>query len=53
MDRPKWIYYAVAGFLALVYYIGEATGLLVLTLPIILPLGCWVIINLAPDKPAD
>jgi len=53
MKRSKWIYYKVAGFLVLVYFVGEATDLLFLTMPIILPLGCWVIWNLNPDKLSD
>ena len=51
MKSKKWIYYAVAGFLYLVYIWGEATGLLALAMLVILPVGCWVIWNLNPDKP--
>jgi hypothetical protein len=39
----KWIYYVVAAFLVLIYYAGEATGLLVIAMFVILPLGWWVI----------
>ena len=53
MKSNKWIYYLVAGFLAIIYYIGKATELLFLAMLIILPLGCWVIWNLNPDKPSE
>ena len=51
MKKAKSIYYVVAGILVLVYYAGEATGLLFLAMLIILPLGFWVIWNINPDKP--
>ncbi len=51
MKRSKWIYYVAGGFAYLVYIVGEATDLLALAMLIVLPLGCWVIWGLIPDKP--
>jgi hypothetical protein len=53
MKSTKWIYYLVAGLLVLIYYAGEATGLLFLAMLIILPVGFWVIWNINPDKPSE
>jgi hypothetical protein len=39
----KWIYYLVAGLLVIIYLPGEATGLLVLAMFVILPLGYWLL----------
>jgi hypothetical protein len=41
--QQKWIYYVVAGMVVVIYFLGEATGLLVIAMFVILPLGCWVI----------
>lgn len=46
MKMPKWVYFIGVVFLLIVYYIGEATDLLVLAMFIILPLGWWVISNI-------
>jgi len=43
MNNKKWIYYAIVGMLVLIYFLGEATDLLVLTMFVILPVGYWVI----------
>lgn len=51
--KENWFVYLVAGILFLVYCWGEATGLLFLTMPIILPGGMWVIWKLNPDKPIN
>ena len=47
----RWIYYIVAGLLAIVYYTGEATDSLFPAMLVILPVGFWVIWNINPDKP--
>jgi hypothetical protein len=46
VKSKKWFYYLVAGLLVLIYFVGEATDVLVLAMFIILPVGWWVISNI-------
>jgi hypothetical protein len=43
MNNRQWIYYLVVGLLVVVYFLAEATDLLVVAMLVILPLGAWVI----------
>jgi hypothetical protein len=49
----KWIYYFVAFLLVIIYFLGEATDLLVITMFVILPVGYWVTEKIFSDKPSE
>ena len=49
-QRPRWVHYAAAVGLILLYYAASATGTDYLAMLIILPVGYWIIWNLTPEE---
>lgn len=51
MSTRKWLFYMIAAGLTLLYYAASLAGLDFVAMLVILPVGCWLIWNLNPDKP--
>ena len=43
MDKGKWVFWAGVAVMVVAYFIGEATGALIVALPVILLTWVWLL----------